>query len=326
MMTTKQKYVKSIVFACLIVLVIFMTGCNAQTINITPSALPTSTLLPPTAIPATPTTIPRPPLSAEEVKTIAAEFDKVSSAHMDAWNKHDRNLMVILYTSDITYHEDGIEPMRSGQTSVLWLQSYVLQHWPDYAVRSLDTFIGREDGFDVMEMWNWMGATKENPFTGYYWYTLRNGKISDLWLFWGSEAFTKIYIPEANATFTDKPLQDYALAWSSGDLQTIASLYATDVVRQDTLYKENQQGSSAVKEFAAQFFAWYPGVRLELLQPFKLDETGMTGGVYAIHVTDQAGMPCDVRAVILLELAEEKITKEWIFYNANSLVACGWAQ
>ena len=323
-MTTKQKYVKSIVFACLIILLFFMTGCNTQTINLTPSALPPNTPLSPTAIPATPTTIPHPPLSADEVKTIAAEFDKVSSAHMDAWNKHDRNLMVSLYTSDITYHEDGIEPMRTGQTSVLWLQSYVLQHWPDQAVRSVDTFIGREDGFDVVEIWNWNGSTKENPFTGYSWYTLRNGRISDMWLFWGSDVFKRLWTP--GETFDQKPLQDYASAWSSGDLATVADLYATDVVRQDTLYGENQQGSSAVNEFAAEFFAWYPGVRLELLQPFKLDETGMTGGVYAIHVIDQAGKPCDVRAVILLELAEDKITKEWMFYNADSLIACGWAQ
>jgi len=293
-------HVRRLLLACSIVLILVSTGCKQQA-------------------------TPRPPLSADEVKTIAAEFERVSSAHVDAWNKHDRNLFIILYRYNITYHEDGIAPMGTGER-VFWLTSYVLEHWPDHALRSVDTFIGREDGFDVMEIWNWQGATKENPFTGYYWYTLRNGQISDLWLFWGPGAFTRIFIPEMNATFTDKPLQDYASAWSSGDLETVADLYATDVVRQDTLYGENQQGSSAVNEFAAEFFAWYPGVRLELLQPFKLDETGMTGGVYAIHVIDQAGKPCDVRAVILLELAEDKITKEWMFYNADSLIACGWAQ
>lgn len=312
-------------FTCLIVLLIFTIGCTAQTKTVTPSPLPTSTPLPPTTIPPTPTTIPRPPLSADEVKTIAAEFERVSSAHVDAWNKHDKNLFIILYRYNITYHEDGIAPMGTGER-VFWLTSYVLSHWPDHEMRSVDTFIGREDGFDTVEIWNWQVATKEHPFTGYYWYTLRNGQISDLWLFWGSEAFTRFFIPEMDATFTDKPLQDYASAWSSGDLETVTSLYATDVVRQDSLYREIQQGSSAVKEFAADFFAWYPGVRLELLQSFKLDESRMTGGVYAIHVTDQAGKPCDVRAVILLELSENKITKEWVFYNADSLIACGWVQ
>ena len=34
----------------------------------------------------------------------------------------------------------------------------------------------------------------------------------------------------------------------------------------------------------------------------------------------------DVHAIILLESSQDKITKEWMFYNADFLISCGWAQ
>ena len=325
-MTIQHTYVRSILFACLIVLLIFTTSCTAQTITVAPSPIPTNTPLPPTAIPPTPTptTIPRQPLSADEVKTIAAEFDKISKAHIDAWNKHDTNLMRPLYTDDVRYYEADTTPTVYNAASLISLMSLVLAWHPDIGNRLVDTFISREDGFDIWEIWNYETSTKENPYYQYDRYLLRDGKISSWYLFWGTEAFINLWTP--GKTFDQKPLQDYVSAWSSGDPKEVASLYDPNVIRQDALFGENQQGSSAVKEFATNFFSWYPGVSLELLQSFKLDGTGMTGGVYAVHVSDQTGKPCDVRAIILLEISRYKITKEWMFYNADSLIACGWAQ
>jgi hypothetical protein len=269
-------------------------------------------------------TSPRPTLSADEVKTIAAEFDKISKANIDVWNQHDINLMRPLFTDDVQYFEDAITPMTNGIADLMELDGLVLGWHPDYAGRQVDSFIGREDGFDIWEMWNYFTSTKENPYYAYDRYILRDGKISSWYLFWGTEAIVNHWTP--GKTFDQKPLQDYVSAWSSGDPKEVASLYDPNVIRQDALFGENQQGSSNVKKFATDFFNWYPGVRLELLRSFILDSSAQTGGVYAIHITDDVGKPCDVRAVILLELSEKKIAKEWIFYNANSLIACGWAQ
>jgi hypothetical protein len=198
----------------------------------------------------------------------------------------------------------------------------------DFEGHQLDTFIGREEGFDIWEQWNFRLSTKENPYLGYDWYLLKDGKISSMGLFWGYDVYVRDFIPSFGATFDQKPLQDYASAWSSGNPGTVASLYSAEVVRQDTLFRENQQGSSAVKEFATNYFSWYPGVRMEFLQSFMLAESKpiKMGGVFAIHVSDQAGKPCAVNAVILVELSQDKIINEWLFYNADSLIACGWAQ
>jgi ketosteroid isomerase-like protein len=125
--------------------------------------------------------------------------------------------------------------------------------------------------------------------------------------------------------FPENLLQDYAAAWSSGDPEAVANLYAPDVVRQDTLFGYDLQRSSAIKEFTKTFFAWYPGVRLELHDSLKWSARDL-GSLYSIHVSDQTGKPCDVRAIILLESSQDKIINERLFYNADSLIACGWAQ
>lgn len=298
----KHIFARQLLFAWIIVLMIVTSGCKQQAS--------------------------RPPLSVDEVKTLAAEFQNVSSAFIDAYNKHDTVLISQLLTSDITYYEVGSNPQTYGPMQYLSLANSFLFTSPDFEGRQLNTFIGREDGFDIWEQWNFRLSTKENPYLGYDWYLLKDGKISSMWLFWGYDVYVRDFIPNMGATFDQKPLQDYASAWSSGDPGAVTNLYSADVVRHDTLFREIQQGSSAVKSFSTNFFNWYPGVKTELLQSFMLAESKpiKTGGVYAFHVSDLAGKPCDVNAVILLELSQDQIINEWLFYNADSLIACGWAQ
>jgi SnoaL-like domain len=299
----KHTRVIRLILASFITITLVFTGCKQQT-NL------------------------RPPLSAEEVKTISAEFDRVSNAFIDAFNRHDTDLISQLLADDITYYEVGSSPQYTGLRQYISLAKLFLASSPDFEGRQLETFIGREEGFDIWEQWNFRLSTKENPYLGYDWYLLKDGKISSMGLFWGYDVYVRDFIPNMGATFDQKPLQDYASAWSSGNPGTVTSLYSTEVIRQDTLFHENQQGSLAIEEFATHFFNWYPGVRMEFLKSFMLAESKpiKMGGVYAIHVSDQAGQPCAVNAVILLEIAEGKIINERLFYNADSLIDCGWAQ
>jgi ketosteroid isomerase-like protein len=128
--------------------------------------------------------------------------------------------------------------------------------------------------------------------------------------------------------FSEKALRAYETAWSSGDSNAVASLYSPDAIRHDPLFGGDQNGPSAIKDFAAKFFSWYPSVRLERLYSFGMVSGNpiKTGGVYAIHATDQAGRPCDVQAIVQLDAPEDKITNESVYYKADSLIACGWAR
>jgi outer membrane murein-binding lipoprotein Lpp len=290
-------HVRQLLLACLIILMMVSPGCKQQAS--------------------------RPPLSADEVKTLASEIKRLSSDNIQAWNNHDDDLMHQLYTNDIMYYETGRISYYHGIENVIYLSKESVG--ADLDASQTGIFIGREDGFDIWEMnyWTEFGFSKENPAIAYSWYTLREGKISSWYLFWDSTVFTA-----QKLDFTQKPLLEYATAWSSNDPEAVASLYDPKVVRIDSLFGENQQGSTAVKEFATDYFAWYPGVRLELLKSFELYQSYPVriGGVYAIHVSDKAGQSCDVSAIILLDLTQDMITNEWLFYNADSLIACGWAQ
>lgn len=44
------------------------------------------------------------------------------------------------------------------------------------------------------------------------------------------------------------------------------------------------------------------------------------------HVSDGSGRPCDFHALVMFEPYGEKIVTEWLFYQAQTLLDCGWAR
>lgn len=306
----KEPGIRSIMFTCAIILLIATTSCQQ-----TPA-------------------VPRPPISAADVKTIAVPFDTVSKAYIEAWNTHDTKNMSPLLTDDVLYYEPGNDPMSTTAIDLLGANWTVLHENPNFEGRQAGIFINRDSAFDIFEMWNYDEDAKpssaENPISAYDWYTLRDGKIATMWLFWEPEFLNANF----DFTFIEKPLQDYEKAWSSGDPKAVADLYAPEAVRHDSLFGNDLSGPAAIQQFATNFFAWYPGVRFERLRSFQLASSSpvKTGAVYAIHARDQAGKPCDVRAIILLEapflddVSTGKLINEWMFYDPDSLIACGWAQ
>jgi hypothetical protein len=268
----------------------------------------------------------RPPLEADGMRAYSAIFDQIANELIQAWNRREPDLMHPYISGDIVHHDNNSE-LATDDDSRLSLLSRSFLANPNYEARLSSTFIGRHDGFIVNESWNWEPVitgeswTIDHPLIEYHWITFYQGKISNWWLMYDQNLHSAIDNP-----LDQTLLQDYAIDWSSGDPEVVANLYTPQGVRQDPLFEEYQKGSSAVKEFAAKFFTWYPGVRMDLLQSFgEIPADKKIGGVYAIHISNQYGIPCDVLALILLELDNEKIDKEWVFYQADSLLACDWA-
>jgi hypothetical protein len=52
----------------------------------------------------------------------------------------------------------------------------------------------------------------------------------------------------------------------------------------------------------------------------------VTGGTYAIRVSDLSGQPCDVQVAVLLWTSENLISQEIIYFEPQSLLKCGWAR
>ncbi len=331
-MATKQlAQTRLILLACAVILSMISASCQpapapAQSSKIKPAT--------PTPVP-TAAAVPRLPISASEVQAIAAPFDKLSKAYIQAWNTHDIENMRPLLTDDVLYYESDNKPMESTAVGLLGMNWQVLHDDPNFEGRQAGIFINRDSAFDIWAMWNYDEAVRpssaEDPIRGYDWYTLRDGKIASMWLFWDVEYLNAAF---GGTPINVKPMQDYEKAWSSGDPKAVAALYAPQVVRHDMLFGPDQNGPAAIQGFAADFFSWYPGVRLELLESFQLGNSfpRRTGGVYVIHAIDQAGKPCDIRAIVQLEwpvlddMSAGKIMNEWMFYQPDSLIACGWAR
>ncbi len=335
MTTYDRRIARRCTLACIILLLLGTASCQSA-----PAPAPTATSVPPTVTPApTATAVPRPPISAADVQAIAAPFDKVSKAYTEAWNSHDTKNMAPVLTDDVLYYEAGNEPMETSAISLIGTNWIVLHDSPDLQDRQAGLFVNRDSAFAIWEMWNYakdvLPSSPEDPIRGYNWYTLRDGKIASMWLFWEPEFMIANTKSEAGggARFYEEVLQGYEQAWSSGDPQAVVALYAPDAARHDALFGDDQTGPSSIQKSAASFFAWYPGVRFERLQSFQLalSTPVKVGGVYVIHALDRAGKSCNVRAIILLEapILEDssagKLINEWLFYEPDSLIACGWA-
>jgi len=262
----------------------------------------------------------RTPLSISEVQALSSAFEKVVTAENDAWNSHDFDAIQQIYTEDVV-HFDG-QPMYTGIDEVMGMARKTLQDYPEFKGRMADTFIGRADGIVVWEYWNVLGYTQAHPIVEYDLVQTREERISYWRLFYFPRFMAYLNTPVDNTL-----VEDYASIWSSADPTTVAALYAEDGVKEDTLFGETSTGRAAIESFAANFFAWYPGAKWTLLEPFSEQTPGiMKGGIYSIQVTDSSGNPCEVRAAVLLTPSGKEIQKENIYYNAESLIAWGWAR
>ncbi len=319
---------RSFFLACFILVLLDTASCQPV-----PPPMPTATVAPPTvtSVP-TATAGPRPPISAADVRAIAAPFDKVSKAYIQAWNTHDIENMRPLLVDDLSSYEASNDPKPYAQ-NLLTANWMVLREEPNFEGRQAGIFINRDSAFDIWEMWNYSEdvrpSSPEDPIVAFDWYTLRDGKIATMWLMWETELLKASF----GVRQYGEVLQSYDNAWSSGDPQAVAALYAADAVRHDALFGADQTGPAAIQKFARSFFSGYPGMRFERLQSFQLGESKpvKTGGLYVLHAWDQAGKPCDIRTIILLEarilddLSAGKLINEWWFYEPDSLIACGWA-
>jgi ketosteroid isomerase-like protein len=288
---------------CLLFFTIALSACSVQTI---PS---------------------RPPLSADEIKGLNSKLEHLANANLQAWVDQDSDLMRQIYTEDAVHHDANTDLITGLEDMIQFSKSW-RTYFPKYESRLEDTFIDQTDGFYVEASWGWslecymVRPTSDNPIINYMWLTLRDGKIAVWWLFYAENTCK-------NIPFDAKLLQDYVDAWSSGDPQTVSDLYAEGAIRQDSLFGESLQGNQAINQYASDFFSWYPGVRLTLLNSFgELPKEIKRGGVYSVQVSDQSGKPCEVKMLVVLEPdeSEQRIAQEWVFYNADSLIACGWAQ
>jgi hypothetical protein len=199
--------------------------------------------------------------------------------------------------------------------------------YPDYETRLNDTYLSRHQGIVVVNSWNWEPVptgtkwTRDHPVTEYHWLKFDGTPNSNWQVFYGQELHEA-----AGSPLDQNILQEYASAWSSGSTETVADLYTTDAVRYEPLLWEDKNGISQIEEFASNFFSEYPNTPTELIQSFgDLPEGNFVGGIYTLRVKKFL-RTCEIREIVVLKPDNHKIAMEWVFYQGDTLIDCGWVR
>jgi len=310
-----------------ITILFFLVGCQlAPALNLPPN--PSATPLPPT-----PTTIPRAPVSLTEVESTASAFEALTRAEGEAWNSGDDQALRAVFTEDAIFTDKTFGDLAVGIDAIVGVFNNMNMLVLNWKGQVTDRYIALEGGITVNNIWNLeLGGykfTQNDPLVEVDWLQTRDNHISSMIVLHSLDTLKNSFSADQQRhNQASSLLSSYQSAWSYGDQQAVSELYSSDAVREDSLFGEMQPGREAIGSFAKSFFAWYPGARWSLSMGFGegRGDSPKTGGLFVIRVNGLDGQPCDVRAGVLLQTAEDQIVHEDLFYEPQSLIKCGWVR
>lgn len=279
---------------------------------------------------------PRSVLSAEEVRDLSEKFKALADANREAHNARDMERIEALFAEDVLFVDVTFGDHLDSINEFMGMTRNMFAFFPEFQWKTLDYFIGSDKFVTIAGFWggNWGGNkeyTEQDPFIHVFLFEPKEDLIASWRLFYGYDFLNdNRVISETAAADMESMLISYGSAWSSMDSEVVADMYAKDAVRQDALFGEIQEGSKAIKAFTESFFTQYPEAQWTPLELFGergfRDKPQAIGSSYAIEITDPTGEACEVMAVVLLHVLDGKIVQEDLYYNADSLIQCGWAQ
>lgn len=263
----------------------------------------------------------RQPVSAADLMELATLYESVARAQIDAWNTHNLETIRAIYAEDAV-HLDGSVRLE-GLDSIAQMAEQMDSAFPAMEGRLGSVFTGRNDALDIWEIFGILTWTSDNPIIEYDLLEVRDGKVSSWRLYYDPDTRPFFTRSLEQDDLTNQILDNYTAAWSSGDSSAVGGLYATTAVREDTIFDERIESSEAIEAYAADWFGWYPSGTFELVASITERTTTdpIIGGVF----TFRDGNACEVRLAILLDTSGPNITRERVYYDADTLLTCGWA-
>ena len=249
---------------------------------------------------------------------------EVYTEQVDAWGSGDIDRIGKVYTEDIVHYDGG--PAYIGIDDVLGMARTMLMYFSDWEMEAGRTYISASDCLGTWVNWGVMGFTEEEPGREFDLVDIQGDQISYWRLFYDENfGFSPI-----NTTL----LENYGAAWSSGDSQEVAGLYAEDALLDDSLFGITAAGTDEIGQYAAGYFKDHPNATWELLYTFSEsdDETQPDllpshGGIYQVTAKPVLGKACSVQvAVILTPDGDGLIASQKTMYYADDLIQCGWVK
>jgi steroid delta-isomerase-like uncharacterized protein len=123
------------------------------------------------------------------------------------------------------------------------------------------------------------------------------------------------------AAAQDEALGDaWAAAWSSGDVEQVAAVFAPDGVYEDVPSETISEGADALKEWAQGYFDAFTEVAQSVVSWNEIP-----GGAVAEWLVEgthrESGNAVSFRGVSMFELADGKIRRETAYYDNGTFVA-----
>jgi len=268
-------------------------------------------------------------LDAQEITMLGDNCEEIYIAQIEAWKSKDPENLRLVYTDDIVHFDS--EPAFIGIDRVVNMAKRMFRGFRNWEMDAGETYISKDQCFGTWINWNTMGKTQENPGLEYDLLDTRDNKIYFWRLFYDPNFFS-----EPPQSLMDD-LAKFESNWSKSDSVKLMEMYSEDAELDDSLFGISISGHRKISDYADSFFMQNPGLAWHFLSPFSEGEAGPNyideypvpsyGGVFTISVLDTEKEPCEIRAVVILTPDENgKIQKQQNFYNADSLIECGWAK
>ncbi len=251
---------------------------------------------------------------------------------INAWKSKDVEKLKKIYTNDIV-HFDGY-PAYVGIDEVIKMAEYMWRRFSLWEMKAGEVYISKNQCMGEWVNWNVMGFSQDDPGLEYDLLDFQNDKISFWRLFYDQKFCEAFNEPER---IDDAFLSQFASTWSSGNITEIKNLYSSQAVYEDTLFDVSITGSRKISNYASSLFNQFPGIEWHKLYPFGEGKAlgaykddypfASQGALFEITLQDEDNKPCEIRAVIILTRNDKnKIVRQIILYDAESLVECGLAK
>lgn len=128
------------------------------------------------------------------------------------------------------------------------------------------------------------------------------------------------------ATDVERMFEDYLGAWSSHDVEKIASFFTDDCVYEDVAMGAVNRGKEELKAFLSATFAAFPDFKVEPTSLFVAgDWAGSEWIMSGTQTGDIGGIPAtgksfSIRGASIIELHEGKISRNADYWNLASLL------
>jgi ketosteroid isomerase-like protein len=270
-------------------------------------------------------------LDAKEITSLGNNCKTFFTSFIDASNTKDIEKILPFFADDIIAYDPF--PMWVGIDGIIAMFKYTFDLAPNLQQAPKATYISKDECFTSDFALGVFGFTQDYPGIDYGLFFMKDGKISSWRQMYDPHFLGVIERGDIDYDF----LSQFVSSWSGGDINKIMKIYSNDAKLEDNLFGVSVSGKGAIRDYANSFFAKNPGASWEMLEPFAESVARSDyreqypypsqGGVYAITVKDSGGNPCEIRAVVILTPNEEgKIQSQKVFYNADALLACGWAK